>query len=408
MTGKFPLGSWNYPSISERGAEEVDRWARCGMTVTQSFRFSYDSDKKERLIALLDECEKAGIKLILSVRGLEYSSFTDEDTYRQAFRRAYDDFGKHPAAFGFDVGDEPTTPVGFDACARAIRIQKEEAPELHPFANFCPWSKGYEERYLGKNIVDWAKEFAEKSHVDLLSFDCYTQMRPDPRPDSYFANLRLYHEAAKASGTELWFTGLSVGHYIYRSPSEDDLRWQLNTAAASGCRGVLWFFFYGNGYRNYRDSPIDLFNEETEVFRSMARVQKTFHLKHGELLMKLKHKSTYHIGESYGGYPLFTEGVHPLIKRIKSLYNEPGLISFFEDENGKEYCVLVNNSPFRPDGFAMRLEKRVKKAVRVENHVAEVFSSEHHHDAFYAELEDEIEVGTWFAPGQMEIFCFEE
>ncbi len=408
MTHKFPLGSWNYPSITTRGAEEVERWARCGMTVTQSFRFSYGFDDKARMLELLDECERYGIRLILCVNDLDFRAFTNEEDYRRIFARACEDFGRHPAAYGFHVGDEPLAKEEFDACATAIRIQKEMAPDLRPVINFCPWSEGYEEKYLGCSLKDWAASFTESSHADLLGYDCYTQLdNALPRPDRYFSNLRMYHEAAKASGAELWVTGLSVAHYHYRTASEDDLRWQLNTAAASGCRGFFWFFFYGDLYRNYRDAPIDPFNEETEVYRSMARVQKIFHIKHGDLLMGLKHKATYHVGESYGGYPLFTGETHPLIRRIKSLYGAPGLLSIFEDDKGKEYFVIVNNTPSEPDGFVFCLDKKVKKVVRLENNTEETLSAEHHHDAFYTDLENETEAGTWFAPGQMEIFCFE-
>ena len=107
MSSKFPVGFWNYPNVSRLSANEVERWARCGMTLTQSPFFSYETNKKEELIPFLDEAERFGIKLIIMVTDLTYRELVlkGEEEYRKVFNKAYEDFGKHPATFGFYVGD---------------------------------------------------------------------------------------------------------------------------------------------------------------------------------------------------------------------------------------------------------------------------------------------------------------
>ena len=109
--------------------------------------------------------------------------------------------------------------------------------------------------------------------------------------------------------------------------------------------------------------------------------------------MRLKHKSTYCIGKSYGDIPLFDESKHPLIKGVEAPNKRPGLISFFEDENGKEYCAVVNNTPFACERFMIVLDKNVKTINGARD--------------FYEEKDDVIKVGAWYAPGQMQIYCFE-
>ena len=412
MAGKFPIGFWNYPSISVHGAEEVERWTRCGMTVNQSPRFHYDTDEKERMLALLDECEKQGMRLYLCVGELDYrDAQNDLAAYRRTFEQAYADFGHHPATAGFFIGDEPIGIEQLNACIAAYRIHLSLAPELTPFLNFNPYVPGFEERFLGgMEFPLWAKDFTERSGCRLICYDCYTQLNPEEDgTDLYFLNLKKYSEMAREAGVELWTTLLSVGHFRYRVPSEDDLRWQLNTAAASGCRGILWFLFYnpmpGN---NYRLSPVDEFGEETEVYRSMARVQKRFHAMHGDLLSSLRHRKTWHFGKCYGTYDHFPQDTHPLIKRMHSVDRLPGILSFFENAEGREYAVLVSNTPFEPGRFEFVLDKKVKHIHRLEmNGSKDTDFAAHHHDAIYHEEYDAIHAGVWLAPGQMEIFRFE-
>lgn len=411
MTQHFPFGTWNYPSIKQKGAEEVERWVRCGMTLTQSFRFSYGADDKSRMLALLDECEKAGIRLIVCIDGLDFRAFTNEEDYRKTFARAYEDFGRHPAAYGFHIGDEPMGKEELAACITIHRIQKEIAPELTPFLNLYPYHAGYEDNILGgRECIEWAKEFTAAADCHLLSYDCYTQMLSESwGVDLYFRNLRIYMDMAKATDSELWTTLLSVAHFHYRAPSEDDFRWQVSTAAASGCRSILWFYFYGGiPSDSYRKFPVDEFNEETETFRDLARVQKRFHAMYGDLLMTLKHRATYHIGQSFGEYPLFPENTHPLIKRVESPDNIPGILSFFEDKDGREYCILVNNSPDKPNRLNAVLDKKVEKILRIELNGERITDfAKNHYDCEYKENEDEVTAGVWYAPGQMEMFRFE-
>ena len=410
--GHFPIGFWNYPAVGAYGPEEVARWTRCGMTWNQSPRFSYDVNTPGQLLALLDECEKQNIQMTLCVKGLDYrDAGRDPEAYRALFERAYRDFGHHPATAGFFIGDEPVGEEQNRACIEAYRIMLSTAPELTPFLNFFPYHEGFEKNILGgQRFSDWAKEFTAASGCRLICYDCYNQMNEgEEGTDFYFLNLNKYSEMARDAGIEVWTTLLSSAHFLYRPVSEDDVRWQLSTAVASGCRGILWFFFYDKlANNNYRCSPIDPFGEETETYHYLRRVQKVFHAMYGDLMMKLKWKKTYHFEKAYGGYPLFAPGDHPIILRVVSEQKLPGILSLFEDEQGREYVCLVNNSPFKPGSFNFVLRKDTGKVLRIrENGTQEVDFKAFHHDAAYRETENEIIAGCCLAPGQMEIFRFE-
>ena len=408
---KFPIGFWNYPPVDAHTPDEVSRWTRCGMTWNLSPSFSYAKHSREQLTAFLDECHRQGMQMNLRIEGLGFRDLLkDEEGYRKLFDRACDDFGSHPATEGFFIGDEPVGEAENRACVDAYKVMLSRAPALSPFLNFYPYIKDFEERVLGgQSFPEWAKQFTAASGCRRICYDCYAQLNEgEEGTDFYFLNLNKYSEMARIAGIEIWTTLLCSAHYLYRPASEDDIRWQLCTATASGCRGILWFLFYDKlASNNYRLSPIDPFGEETDTYRSLARIQKIFHAMYGELLMRLKWKKTWHFEKAYGDYPLFPEEGYGRIQRMISEQGLPGILSIFEDVEGREYAVMVNNSPFKPGMFEFVVPKDAK-ITRVELNGTKLtdFKS-FHHDAIWREEADENIAGCYLAPGQMEVFTIE-
>ncbi len=410
---RYPIGFWNYPSIDTMEVDEVRVWANCGMTVTMSPQLSMRPDAVKKLRDMLVECEKYGMKLIIRDERLAWSGASDDpEGYRRKFRASLSDFGRYPATYGFFVGDEPDGAKEFADCATALRIQREEAPDFVGFLNFLPYWPAVPKRDAQgeKDFVERMRAFAEASGCQMFSYDCYAQLNPEEEgAERYFLSLRVFEKAARAAGIPLWTTILSVGHFRYRVPTEDDLRWQFYTAVASGCRGIHWFTFYGDNYRNYRGSPINQYREKTIHYDWMSLLHRNFLDEYGDLMMSLTLKDCYHVVRAYGGYPLFPENRHPLIRRVFSNHRVPGIVSFFEDETDREYVALVNNSPFESDLFVMALDPGVWHIFNVrKNGHDEKDMKSFHHDAFYRAGEDEVQAGVWLAPGQMEIFRLEE
>ncbi|MGI6173750.1 MAG: hypothetical protein ACOYI8_07580 [Christensenellales bacterium] len=408
---QFPIGFWNYPSIDTMEVGEVKVWADCGMTVTMSPQLPIRPDSIRKLRLMLDECTKYGLKLIIRDERLVWDGASDDpEGYRAKFRGSLEDFGNHPATYGFFVGDEPRSKKEFADCKTALRIQKEEAPNLFGFLNFLPYWPGIEDQYFGGKPFDkWAEEFVASSDCRLFSYDCYTQLNPEEEgTDRYFLNLNKFMKATTAANIPLWTTLLSVGHFRYRVPTEDDLRWQFNTAVASGCKGILWFFFYGMNFRNYRGAPINQYREKTICYDWMSLLQRNFRDEYGSLMMSLRLKSCHHIVKAYGEYPYFPENTHPTLRRVFSEHRVPGIVSLFEDAEGREYVVLVNNSPFESDLFKLAVRPDVKHIYNVrKNGSDEKDMKDFHGDAFYRIDDVEAQAGVWLAPGQMEIFRIE-
>jgi hypothetical protein len=409
---RFPIGIWNYVPADRQDASAVKDWADAGITVAQGPSFDPELHDKRQMLGILDEAGERGIKVIVCDKRSDWHSLDQgEAGYRAGFQQALRDFGKHPAVFGFKVGDEPGVrerPKEYLECCAAYRIQKEMAPELSPFANLLPWHPGVEAL---TEYLDWQRyldAYVRDAHADFLCFDNYSQLKPGEEGwEQYFRNLREYGEAARRNRIPFWTTLLSVGHFRYRCPREDDFRWQLNTAVAHGAQGVLWFFFYmQKPLDNYRVAPIDEHWERTETYEWLSRVDRTFLKWHADVVRKLSLRKVMHVGKSWGGVPLFAPD--ELVASARSTYGNSLIVSELRDPAGRDYVMVVNNSPFESDQAELVLTGRRPEVYRVdwmakEEHLTkgDRFSGIPRYGEDFAVLRPNL------CPGQMELYRVE-
>ena len=412
--GRYPISFWNYTNLSEFGQymdeAEVEEWADAGFTVPQSPNYDPNNlSQKTQMRQMLDWAHKRGMKLILcDPRGYARrdSDGNVPQEYVNGVRAAVMDFGSHPAAFGFHVGDEPGADMkeAFFAC---YRVQKEVAPNLYPFANLLPFFPGIEARAGTDTWSNYLDEYVQKSNADLLSYDCYAQMNPGQDGwKNYYENLRLYREAAIRNGVPFWNTVLSVGHFRYRCPNLDEIRWQFYTTIASGAHGILWFFYYmRRPHDNYRLSPVDEHWDRTQTYYDIRRVQKSFHRHYGDLFTRLVSTRVTFYPEPFGGGEEFTP--NGVVSRIMpDAAGHPILLGEFADIQGRRYVMIVNNS----------MTDSVNVGITFPGTDARVFSwnwsgAEYEGSAYSAsrQIRDEngLTIHHWLAPGQEAVYRVE-
>jgi len=249
-------------------------------------------------------------------------------------------------------------------------------------------------------------EFAKEANLDMFSYDCYAQMKEeDAGVEQYFANLYTFSKASLAAGIPLWNTVLSVGHFKYRCPSEDDLRWQLFTSLACGCRAIMWFFFYmREPHVNYRISPIDEHGERTSTYTSLSRIHRTFLKRQGEAMNGLTLDRVRFVNRAYGGFPLFVDFTDPLVSYIRTSDNTPAIYSVFHDEEGRTYIAITNNSC--KESLRMEVEVKGKRDIyRVDFGPRETcLTNVSRGDAQFNAGDTSSVITTWLAPGQMELY----
>jgi hypothetical protein len=402
----FPVGFANYRSIREQDASAVAEWAAAGMTLAASPEFGAQPEDTERMRAILDAAAAQGIRVILCHCDACWSYLTThgEGAYRNKFAALVGEWGAHPAVFGFNVGDEPCGD-DFSIACQAIRIQREIAPQLAPFCNLAPWWPGGEARVGYTERGAYLDAYARQARPPFLCYDFYAQMRPGIKGvDEYFTNLRYHWEAARRAGIPFWTVLLSVGHFDYRCPTEDDLRWQLNTAVAHGAKGVLWFHFYTlPPHDNYRLAPIDEHGERTATFTALSRVNRTFLKWIGPTIVRLDLQSVNHVGTALGGWPAFAGA-----GRVLKAQCETGLtLSEFADETGRPYLAVVNNSQRESAQAHLTIRGARPTLHRVSWESVEVPVTAG--DGWTAQRGgDQVLIHPWLAPGQLELYRIED
>ncbi len=409
----YPIGFWNYTNLGEHGKymdeAEVEEWADAGFTVTLSPSFDpANPEQVEHMRRLLDWADARGMKLIL-VDPRTHGPYPETPgqpaavppDYAERVAAAMADLGGHPAVFGHHIGDEPGVNEN-DAWFECYRITKEAAPNLHPFMNLLPWYGGAEGRVGYASWPEYLDAVAQRAGVDFLCYDCYSQMNPDARGwDMYFQNLRYYREAAARNGIPFWNTVLSVGHFHYRCPNYDELRWQFNTSVCSGASGVLWFFYYmRQPHGNYRLSPVDENWDRTTAYYDLRRFQKAFHRTYGVLFLRLASTRVTCSPTPFGGGEAFSPS--EVVSAVEA-GEHPMLVGEFVDAEGRRYAMVVNNST----------TKSVRVGVTFPGGDVKVFSwgwagQEHEGGAYSADTTERVENGLriwhWLAPGQEAVY----
>jgi hypothetical protein len=406
---RFPIGFWNIGTMCEFSLGQVDDWADCGMTLAMSPAYHPDTDDPAAMRALLDAAAAREIAVILQDHRALWHRLTEggEAAYRQGFLAAVADFGAHPATLGFYVGDEPMQATFADAC-RAQRLQREWAPALTPFLNLLPWVDDDNVNTHHVGTTDWPaylETYVAEANPTLLSYDCYSHMKPGGVGlEMYFRNLRYYQEASARHGLPFWYIPLSCGHFTYRCPTEDDFRWQLNTAAAHGAKGILWFFFQLFApMGNFRLAPVDTYGERTETFTWLRRQQRAFLDCPAPVLLGCTLERVQHVGTAWGGFPLFDGSG----RVAEATADQPLILSEFRNADGRPYLAVVNASQTDSTRMSLRIRGNYPTAYRVEWRDSErlVHGTTARNDY---QTDDTVIVGGWLAPGQMELFRVEE
>lgn len=350
---KIDVSFWNYTRLSRhftRPRDAVAEWRSLGVTVGFSFRYDPGQDSLCDMIELIEECGRQGLKLIVydaRVYLPAAEGALDEAAYVSLARAAAQDFGKYPQVAGFYLGDEPTK-AQFPRFLRAAQILAS-VTDKPAFMNFS-WCDAHLKDFSGREeYAEYLVRFAKEAGLRLISNDRYSCLHAkDYEPgfretgiDKYFADLNLFRGAASACGVPYWTSLCAVGHWVYRTPSEADIRWQINTAVAHGAQGVQWFFLYQHRYADdYYSYPVDIYGARSETFGHIARHCRTLNDHTAAALGNAHFSKVWHTGKSYGGTPLLRQGDAEVF--IRSDHGQSGILSEFCSGQNKRY-LLVNS-----------------------------------------------------------------
>ncbi len=385
---KIKITGWNYVPVGKIDTKQaVADWEDLGLNYPMSFYYNAEKHDKNELLKCLDECHERGMKVIVDDSRTDFRTLLKigEEAYKKGVKEAVEDFGCHPATYGFHVGDEPDATT-MEQAIRAVQICNEYAPDLTHFINLLPyWADDPEgfERSTGAKTADEygavVADFIRRSGIKMISYDCYAQccyFDKEFFQGVYFENLRVFQKAAKETGVELYTCLLSVGHWSLRVPDEDDIRWQLSTAIASGCVGLSWFFIYERGLDgSFRNPPINLLWKKTATYEYLSTQNRTFLENYAKVFEPYEFVWSKHFGQTFGGFEEF-QADENITSIGFSINPSPLQISKFENEDGKIMLVVVNLNRTEPTAPLIQFGERFNNR----------------------------KFNRWFAPGQMRIF----
>ena len=384
MDRQIKFGFWNYVESGVYGADAVDQWKDLRCNLPMSFTFDINKHKKDDMIAVLDKCQEYGMKLILRDERTSFRTFQrlGKEEFKKGVLNAYNDFGKHPATFGFFVGDEPGVTEYADYI-ETVKIVMEIAPELTPFANLVPyWGGGSDfDMFAGwkeEKHTEIVENFLSKTKIPLLGYDQYSQCLNDHANqecgiNSYFYVLDNYNAITKKHDIPFYASLIACGHWDYRSPTEDDIRWQIYTAISHGARGIIWFHLYqydaGTSYVN-----LPIIGKErltSPTYDMIKRQQYVFDCYYREILDKVYVTEVYHAGHIYDPRKRFCSDEY--ILDVNGKYSYPTIITYYNEYDSQEKWVSFVNASQRSSN---------KLTVKMQNGKEHVF---------------------WLAPGEMRI-----
>ncbi len=366
--GAFPFSFYNehlrFPrDIEHFGPERVDEWKEAGFTFGQTPKFDIDDAASvEAVKKLLVRAEKLGVKVIISP---EFDRWATEETidrdYPVLVSKAYATFGEYPAVYGMFAVDEPGTAERRRLAFKIVQIQKELAPRWTPFINMLPyWEPGGLDICWQQQGFDCFSatldDFSQKTGLDYFSYDLYAPMKAGTQGfTNHFNCLRYFREASLRNKVPFRNILLTVGHFNYRHPNYDALRWQMMTSIASGSSAIGWYYLYqGVHCINYRNAPIDEMWHRNQGYYDICKLQNDFTRTYGDIFNNLVCYRTEFVNQGFGSNPAFCP--NDIIAGIETdIPHHPLLVGYFTDIEDKKYVMIVNNTMEEQGSVKMRV-----------------------------------------------------
>lgn len=356
---KLNFSFWSFDEQGVFDESAVKDWKELGIRVAMSYNYSPNAENKQKMIKLLDECEKQGISLIIFDDRVYFKRLLSisEKEFEVGVKEALKDFGSHKATAGFFIGDEPGVRDGvneFDLMAKAHTILKAHS-NLIGLINFLPYNEWNNKRDTDAQSWEYMAlldKFLSENKLDILAYDLYSSMQIRLKRNGlrgYFRSLNLFRELANKHNIPCWFSLLSCGHWNYRSPSKDDVRWMISSAAAHGMKGFVWFQLYDTHNDFCRDAdglfPIDYEGKKTVLYDDIRFETSRFMRIVGNKLNDYEFVKVWHYVGSYGGTEEYFDGADDILREFKVDHDESAIITKLKHKKtGNPAFMIVNRS----------------------------------------------------------------
>jgi hypothetical protein len=339
----FVLSFWCAPPAGEDINRRYAEVAECG------FNYAMYPCSGRNSQAILDACQKNKLKYIVSdSRVLTYAP--NDAAFKTNLDALISAYSQHPAYGGFLLVDEPDHSM-FAHLGAVHQYMLEKEPKSSPLINLLP--NYAPEAAFGGTYEQYVDNFATTVKPRMLCFDHYGLMSDGTLRPIYFENLEVMRRQSLKHGIPFGFIFQLTAHGSYRDPTEEELRWQVNTGLAYGAKALFYFTYWTpTADPLFKDSVgiIDARGKRSPHYERVKRINKDINT-WAPTLMKLKSLSVYHIGE-------LPSGTHGPVKDplVRASGKGNFIISEFKHEDGSEWIMVMNRGMREAGDIVLQLD----------------------------------------------------
>ncbi|MFI9388916.1 hypothetical protein [Kutzneria sp. NPDC052558] len=249
--------------------------------------------------------------------------------------RAFGTYVSHPSFAGFSLLED-TEPWSYNQLTATVAALRAANPYYLRYSNLPPGTgPGYQASVL---------EYVGKAGAQMLSFDRYPMLSDGTVDPDYVNNWADMRAAGAQAGLPVWGFIQTVGFDGHRSPSYDDIAWQVNTSLAYGCKGVQYFTYWTptpeRGH-NFQPAMIDSLGRKTQHYYDVQDINTGTLAGLGNKLRAMTSESVTHANESTA--PARTARFGP-DNFVTDTSGNAVVLSRFVDKAGDRWLLVVNRS----------------------------------------------------------------
>lgn len=259
--------------------------------------------------------------------------------------RAFGTYSSYPSFAGFSLLED-TEPWSYNQLNATVAALRAANPYYLRYSNLPPGAgAGYQ-----ASVV----EYAGKVTAQMLSFDRYPMMADGSTDPDYVNNWADMRAVSAQTGLPVWGYIQACGFPGRRSPSYDDIAWQVNTSLAYGAKGVQYFAYWtpGPDRGDFQPGMIDLLGRRTQHYYDVQDVNTGTLVALGNKLRTMTSESVTHANESAAPARSARFGPDNFVTDVSG---DAVVLSRFVDKAGDRWLLVVNRSNKKAAKATVRL-----------------------------------------------------
>lgn len=357
--GNIHIGMWVTPPAANRTQESFDTMAESGINFVNGFEY-FESDENQ-IREALTFADNSGLKFLVADRRVTEAINTYDTTKNaqliEEAMTAIESYYEYPAYAGQLLIDEPGRSK-FETVHAFIDAFEINYPGKQWHVNMFP---SYAEGGAGVPYLQYVDDWMELVNPNYYSYDSYPLLVPDPNNpftryeiEDYFYNLDVLRSKTAEKKIPLWSfiqtLGISgtPGVADKRTPSREDIRWQVYVNLAFGVKGLQYFCYWtpSGGSESFTDAMIAADGTKTERYDYVKEVNTEI-LNFGEHLLQCDSKGIILnvANPSDAKYKLYDDSLTSYGK-VTAVSGDDAIIGcFYNPYTGEDSLLIVPTTP---------------------------------------------------------------